>query len=132
MAAQPHLILAVESATAAVGAALLRGEELLEERGGAGPEPPSERLLPAIDAVAPGQWTGPIESPYGLHLVLVPERVAAARPALPDVRPLVERELLAERRRVQLRRLYERLLQKYTVSIEMPREAAAKPAGGGQ
>ncbi len=51
MAAQPDLILAVESATTAVGAALLRGEALLEERDGAAPGPPSERLLPAIDAV---------------------------------------------------------------------------------
>jgi hypothetical protein len=90
-----------------------------------------------IDALAPGQWSGPIESPYGLHLVLVSERVAAARPALAEVRPLVERELLAERRRTQLQALYERLLQKYTVSIEMPKEpekkqAEAKPAGRAQ
>ena len=88
-----------------------------------------------IDAVAPGQWTGPVESPYGLHLVLVPERVAPARPALGDVRPVVERELLAERRRTQLLALYERLLAKYTVTIEMPKEekkaAAAAPARDG-
>jgi len=88
-----------------------------------------------IDAVPPGQWTGPVESPYGLHLVLVPERVAPARPALADVRPVVERELLAERRRTQLQALYERLLAKYTVAIEMPKEekkqASAVPAAGG-
>ena len=88
-----------------------------------------------IDAVSPGQWTGPVESPYGLHLVLVPERVASAQPALADVRPVVERELLAERRRTQLQALYERLLAKYTVTIEMPKEekkpAAAATAGGG-
>jgi uncharacterized coiled-coil protein SlyX len=69
--------------------------------------------------------------------VLVRERVAAAPPALADVRPLVERELLAERRRTQLQALYERLLQRYTVTIEMPKEEAGKkpassaPAEGG-
>jgi parvulin-like peptidyl-prolyl isomerase len=88
-----------------------------------------------VDAVPPGQWTGPVESPYGLHLVLVPERVAHARPALADVRPLVERELLAERRRTQLQALYEKLLAKYTVTIEMPKEekkqVSAARAGGG-
>ena len=90
-----------------------------------------------IDAIEPGRWTGPVESPYGLHLVLVSERVAAAPPALADVRPLVERELLAERRRTQLQALYERLLQKYTVTIEMPKDDAVKkrassaPAEGG-
>jgi hypothetical protein len=86
-----------------------------------------------IDAIEPGRWTGPVESPYGLHLVLVRERVAAAPPALADVRPLVERELLAERRRTQLQALYERLLAKYTVAIEMPKdEAVGKPASTAQ
>ena len=88
-----------------------------------------------IDTVAAGQWTGPIESPYGLHLVLVPERVAPAPPALADVRPLVERELLAERRKEQLQSLYERLLAKYAVTIEMPKGekalASATPREGG-
>jgi parvulin-like peptidyl-prolyl isomerase len=83
-----------------------------------------------IDALAPGEWSGPIESPYGLHLVLVTERVAPAQPALADVRPLVEREYLAERRKAQLQALYERLLQKYTVSIEMPKDAESKQAAG--
>jgi parvulin-like peptidyl-prolyl isomerase len=89
-----------------------------------------------IDATPPGQWAGPVESPYGLHLVLVSERVDAARPVLADVRPLVERELVAERRRSQLQALYERLLRNYTVSIEMPKSPekaqAASAAGGGR
>ena len=54
-----------------------------------------------VDALAPGQWSGPIESPYGVHLVLVTERMAATGPALADVRPLVEGEHLAERRKGQ-------------------------------
>ena len=54
--------------------------------------------------------------------VLVPERVAASPPTLADVRALVEREFLAERRKVQLENLYHGLLQKYTVPIEMPKE----------
>jgi parvulin-like peptidyl-prolyl isomerase len=81
-----------------------------------------------VDALAPGQWQGPLESPYGLHLVLVVQRVAAARPSLAEVRPLVEREFTAERRRAQLEALYERLLKKYTVAIEMPKEPEKKQA----
>lgn len=84
-----------------------------------------------VEALEPGGWHGPIESPYGLHLVLVTERVAPARPTLAELRPLVEREYLAERRRTQLQQLYERLLEKYTVTIEMPRgEGAATAASG--
>ena len=84
--------------------------------------------------IDPGQWTGPVESPYGLHLVLVRERVAGAPPALAEIRPVVEREVLAERRKRDLETLYERLLQKYTVTIEKPKakpaQAAAAGAGG--
>jgi parvulin-like peptidyl-prolyl isomerase len=73
-----------------------------------------------VDALDVGRWHGPLESPYGLHLVLVRERVPARRPALAEVKPLVERELIAERRARELQALYERLLRKYTVSVEMP------------
>jgi parvulin-like peptidyl-prolyl isomerase len=84
--------------------------------------------------IEPGQWTGPVESPYGLHLVLVQERVAGAAPELAEVRPVVEREVLAERRKRDLDTLYERLLEKYTVTIEKPKAkpqpAAAAGVGG--
>ena len=84
--------------------------------------------------IEPGRWTGPVESPYGLHLVLVQERVAGAAPELAEVRPVVEREVLAERRKRDLDTLYERLLVKYTVTIEKPKppspQAAAAGAGG--
>jgi len=80
----------------------------------------------------PGQWAGPVESPYGLHLVLVRERVAAALPELSAIRPQVEREFAAERRKKELQSLYERLLAKYTVEIEKPKAATPAPAAGGK
>jgi parvulin-like peptidyl-prolyl isomerase len=84
--------------------------------------------------IQPGRWTGPVESPYGLHLVLVRERGAAVKPALSEIRPMLEREVLAERRKRDLDALYARLLEKYTVTIEMPKPApsqAASAAGSG-
>jgi parvulin-like peptidyl-prolyl isomerase len=75
--------------------------------------------------VEPGQWTGPLESPFGLHLVLVRDHVAGVAPPLAEIRPLVEREVLAERRKADLRSLYDRLLAKYTVEIETPKAASA-------
>lgn len=83
-----------------------------------------------VEAIAAGQWSGPVESPYGLHLVLVLERTAGAQPALADVRPVVEREFLAERRRAQMQALYERLLQKYSVAVEMPKAPDQGQASG--
>src|SRR5215470_15490365 len=37
----------------------------------------------------PGRWEGPVESAYGLHLVLVKERVPGRMPALEEVRDAV-------------------------------------------
>jgi parvulin-like peptidyl-prolyl isomerase len=78
--------------------------------------------------LAPGTWTGPVASGYGLHLVLVRERADASLPDLAAIRPAVERELLADRRTRQLAAMYERLLGKYRVVIERP--DSGKPAGG--
>ena len=80
--------------------------------------------------IEPGQWTGPVESPYGMHLVLVRERVAAQAPDLATIRPMVEREVLAERKKKELHALYERLLGKYTVVIDMPKAAQGKRGAG--
>lgn len=81
-------------------------------------------------AMEPGQWTGPVESSYGLHLVLVRERVAATSPDLATMRPLVERELAAERRKRDLQSYYERMLRKYTVTTERPAGVPGKGASG--
>jgi PPIC-type PPIASE domain len=81
-----------------------------------------------IEALAPGAWAGPVTSSYGLHLVRVRERVEGSLPALAAVRPLVEREVLAERRKRQLDDVYVQLLAKYRVVVE-PRPAATAASG---
>ena len=85
----------------------------------------------ALTKLPTGQWSGPVESSFGLHLVLVRERRDAAAAELAAVRPLVEREVLAERRKAELQALYERLLAKYSVRIESPgpQPAAADARG---
>ena len=70
----------------------------------------------------PGQWTGPVESSYGLHLVRVVKKVPAVAPTLDEIRQEVEREVLQERRKEQLDVLYQSLLKKYLVTIELPKE----------
>ena len=81
-----------------------------------------------LEALAPGAWAGPIRSSYGLHLVLVRERDDGSLPTLDAVRPVVLREVLADRRNRQLAAMYERLLPKYTVVVEQ-RDSAKAAAG---
>jgi hypothetical protein len=74
----------------------------------------------ALATLPPGQWSGPVESSFGLHLVFVHQSTTGSAADIATVRPLVEREVLAERRKSELDALYERLLAKYAVSIDMP------------
>jgi hypothetical protein len=86
-----------------------------------------EEFADAVVLLEPGRWRGPIRSGYGLHIVLVLERQPGRTPALADVRPLVEREVLADRRARELSAMYERLLDRYRVRIE-PRAADQQSA----
>jgi len=81
-----------------------------------------------IETIAPGKWTGPVESGYGLHLVLVRGRDKESLPDLAAVRPDVERDFLEERRKRHLAAMYQRLLEKHSVVIERP---AGNPAAAG-
>jgi hypothetical protein len=80
-----------------------------------------QNFADALMKLPSGQWSGPVESSFGVHLVFVRESTKGAPADLATVRPLVERELMAERRKAELQALYERLLVKYAVSIDMPK-----------
>jgi hypothetical protein len=67
-----------------------------------------------------GQWSGPIESTFGVHLVRVDERVAANAPMLREIRPIVLREWQAEHRRRQNESFLAALRGKYEVRVEGP------------
>jgi len=71
-----------------------------------------------LETVPLGQWTGPVVSGYGVHVVRVHERVPAALPSLEEARPLVVREWESERRKRALEENYRQLRQKYRVVID--------------
>jgi hypothetical protein len=75
-----------------------------------------------------GVWVGPIPSGYGVHLVRVEAMTPGGVAALPDVRPLVEREWASARRREVSEAFYARLREKYKVTIKMPEAAAGGAA----
>jgi len=86
-----------------------------------------DRFADAVLDIEPGRWAGPVESGYGLHLVLVRDRVEGRLPSLDEVRPIVEREFLNDRRTRELDAMYDRLLERYRVTVER-READADAA----
>ena len=70
--------------------------------------------------VKTGEWTGPVWSSYGMHLVYVRERIEGRDPELHEVRKEVEREWSAMRRREFKEQTYNKLRERYTVTIEEP------------
>ena len=80
-------------------------------------------FVKALAQIAPGQWNGPIESDYGIHLVQVTERAEPRAPALAEVRESVKREWERARRVEASAKSYQNLLQRYTVTIEQRRLA---------
>jgi hypothetical protein len=73
----------------------------------------------------PGRWSGPIESAYGLHLVFASEEVQGRLPSLAQIRPLVEEDVLSERRDREIKAMYYRLLDRYHVTVKADTNTAA-------
>ena len=69
-------------------------------------------------ALDPGQWSGPLASPYGVHLVWVHEHLPARLPPLDAVRESVTLALAKERAAQNLERGLARLRRLYEIRIE--------------
>ena len=67
-----------------------------------------------------GEWSGPISSDFGLHIVFVAERRPGRVPELAEIRALVLREFVADRRQRTLDDAYVELLSRYRIVIEKP------------
>jgi hypothetical protein len=64
------------------------------------------------------EWTGPVRSGFGQHLVRVTARTPSALPPLAEVRPAVAREWESERRVASLADSYKKLRSQYEIVIE--------------
>jgi hypothetical protein len=80
-----------------------------------------------LGELSPGQWQGPVESGYGVHLVRVSERSEGRLPALADVRVAVRREWDNDRRRQANEKFFQDLLKRYVVTVEQPKLAQDQP-----
>ncbi len=72
-------------------------------------------------AVLPtGEWSGPIESTYGLHLVFVDASTEERLPALAEVRAADARDWSDAQRQDASKSFYEEVLARYRVTVEWP------------
>jgi hypothetical protein len=77
-----------------------------------------EKFAAKLADLKPGQWLGPVESGYGVHLVLVSEHTEGRQPELADVRDVVRREWANARRLEGNAKFYAELLKRYSVTLE--------------
>ncbi len=83
----------------------------------------------AIMSVEPGRWSEPIRSAYGLHLIWVDGREAGSRMPFEDVVARVRDDWVYEQRRLSNESIFQKLLERYDVTIE--RQAASQSGTGG-
>src|SRR6478609_8988610 len=86
-----------------------------------------EKFAQKLGDVPVGQWMGPIESGYGMHLVFVEERTEGRLPALAEVRDAVRREWANVRRLESNEKFFQSLRKHYQVVVEQ-----IDPAKAGQ
>lgn len=67
-----------------------------------------------------GDWTVPVESSYGWHLVKVSERIEGEVPDLNQIWDLVEREWSVERKKEIKEQQYKVMRDQYKISIKEP------------
>ena len=65
-------------------------------------------------------WLGPIASGYGLHLVMITEKIDARMPDLASVIDNVRTDYMFEHRQKTNKAIYERFKEQYEIVVEMP------------
>ena len=80
----------------------------------------------AVFELEAGEWQGPVQSGYGLHLVLVDGLEESYLPPMEDVRGDVRDEFLSYRRREVDELFYNRLRENYRVVIEDPSSSSSE------
>jgi hypothetical protein len=103
---------------AALGDPFLRGRELRaqSEQDLAGTFGPA--FARAAADLPLGDWSQPVTSSYGLHLVRVTRRTPSELPALARIRAAVQQDWAEERRRETLQAAVAELRKKYAVRVE--------------
>ena len=71
-----------------------------------------------VAKVEPGEWSGPLNSGVGLHLIRIDRFENGTMPELSEIRSSVEREWMARKKSELKVAAYEKLLEGYDIQIE--------------
>jgi len=85
-----------------------------------------EKFAAKMGELSLGQWHGPVESGYGVHLVWISERTEERLPELAEARDAVRHEWANARRLETNEKFYQELLKRYVVTIERARSTEQK------
>jgi hypothetical protein len=97
-----------------------------------------ESFREAVVSLPVGQWQGPVESGYGLHLVNIMRRQESRIPDWTEVRDRIVTDLMYEGRQAAEDQFYAEVLPRYQVVYEdgivaaLEGQVAPAPAAGGE
>jgi parvulin-like peptidyl-prolyl isomerase len=77
-----------------------------------------EELAQVAERLPEGQWSNPVETPFGVHLVLVQDRSPSQVPPLWEVRARVAAAYESSRREERLASAMQELRARYEVVVE--------------
>jgi hypothetical protein len=89
-----------------------------------------EEFARSVGALPVGDWSGPVASGYGVHLVRVTSRTPGRPATLDEARAAVERDWESDRRAQAKADYFEKLRLKYDVVIDADLSRRAGPAAG--
>ncbi|MBI1179356.1 MAG: hypothetical protein GC201_02285 [Alphaproteobacteria bacterium] len=67
----------------------------------------------------PGQWQGPVESAYGVHLVMITKKETEHLQPLAEIRAQVRQDYLADEARERQRKLEDQMVAQYKVDLRV-------------
>jgi PPIC-type PPIASE domain len=105
---------------AAMGDSTLLSPELVDVRVSDVAGMFGELFARQVSQLPQGRWQGPVRSAYGVHLVFLEERTDGRLPELQEIHQAVVGEWANAHRLEANERFYQELLQRYTVTIELP------------
>ena len=90
-----------------------------------------EQFTQQLAGLTVGEWQGPVDSGYGVHLVKVQLRVDPSLPPLAEIRDKLKTEYIAERQREANQKFYQSLRERYEIVVESSDSEKSVAMGNG-